>query len=115
MNTENRKQPRFCPKNLIASISINPPPPSEKITAEGTVVDMSHTGIKIKLTTPLNIDAQESTVLISLTLPESGVPVTIRGVIKHLTNESEYGLQYLEQHLEHEADDLMFECIKAAN
>ncbi len=114
MNTENRKYPRFCPKKLIASISIDPPHPAKKISIKGDVVDMSHTGIKIKLTTPLNIDIHESIMLINLTLPESGVPVAIRGKIKHLTNESEYGLQYLEPHLDHGADDLMFECIKAA-
>ncbi len=115
MNKENRRYPRFCPNGLIASISIEPPAPGKKFTAEGTVIDMSYTGVKIKLTSPLNLDIPKSAILINFTLPESGVPVTIRGMIKHLTNDSECGLQYSENNLGHEVDDLMLECIKLAN
>jgi len=113
--TDNRKHPRFCPNGLAASISIEPPPPDEKLTFDGTVVNISYTGIKIKLSAPLNIDIPDSLLHISLTLPESGVPVTIRGTIKHLNNNSECGLQYTGKDLEHTVDDLMFECIKISD
>jgi len=113
--TDNRKHPRFCPNGLAASISIEPPPPDEKLTFDGTVVNISYTGIKIKLSTPLNTDIPDSFLLISLKLPESGVPVTIRGMIKHLNN-TECGLQYSsEKDLEHTVDSLMFECIKISD
>ena len=115
MNKENRRYPRFCPNGLIASIIIEPPAPGINFTAEGTVIDMSYTGVKIKLTTPIDRDFTKSTILINFTLPESGVPVTIRGMIKHLTNDSEYGLQYSETNRDHEVDNLMLECIKLAN
>ncbi len=115
MNKENRKHPRFYPSGLMASISIEPPAPEKKLVFKGTVIDMSPAGIKIKLTTPLNINAEENTIMINLTLPESGVPVTIRGVIKHLTNDSEYGFQYSDNNTNHEVDNLILECIKLAN
>ena len=112
MNKENRRHPRFCPDNLTANISIEPPPPDKKFIIEGAVIDMSYTGIKIKLNMPIHSDISKSVILINLTLPESGIPLTIRGIIKHLNNRSECGLQYSDKHLEHKVDDLMFECIK---
>ncbi|MFK5950634.1 MAG: PilZ domain-containing protein [Methylococcales bacterium] len=115
MLSDNRKHPRFYPNGLAASINIVPPPPDDKITIDGTVINISYTGIKIKLNTPLNTNVAESTLLINLTLPESGVPITIRGVIKHLTDASECGLQYIGNEFEDEVDDLMFECIKISD
>lgn len=116
MDKENRNHPRFHPKGLTAKISIEPPPPKEKITLEGTILNISYTGIKIKLDSPFNEDIEKSIILINLTLPESGVPITIRGTIKHLNNNAEeFGLQYSESHTENEVDNLMFECIKIAD
>jgi len=115
MTEDNRKHPRFCPNELAASISIEPPPPDEKLTFDGTVVNISYTGIKIKLNTPLDIDIPNCLLHINLTLPESGVPVTIRGTIKHLNNNAECGLQYTEKNPEHAVDNLMFECIKISD
>jgi len=115
MDTDNRKHPRFCPKGLTANISIESLPPKDKIILEGTIIDMSYTGIKIKLNTPFKESLQKSIILINLTLPESGVPITIRGTIKHLNNDSECGLQYAKTHTENDVDDLMFECIKVAD
>jgi len=115
MDSDNRKHPRFSPNGLVANITIDPPPPDEEITVEGTIVDMSYTGIKIKLNTPINGDVPVSEIQINLTMPESGVPVTIHGMIKHLNDKSECGMEYSENHPEHTVDDLMFECIKIAN
>ena len=115
MDTDKRRHPRFSPNGLVASITIEPPPPDDEIILEGTVVDMSYTGIKIKLKTPIREDMPVSEILIKLIMPESGVPVSIHGFIKHLNAESECGLQYSENHPEHEVDDLMFECIKMAS
>ena len=115
MDTESRKHPRFSPNGLVAIITIDPPPPADEIILEGAVVDMSYTGIKIKLDKPISHDILESEIRIELTMPESGIPVTIHGIIKHLNAGEEYGLQYSEKHPEHEVDDLMFECIKVAD
>lgn len=114
MDTDKRKHPRFSPNGLEANINIDLPPPGGEINLEGTVIDMSYTGVKIKLNHPFNTNISESQILINLTLPESGVPVSIRGVIKHISPEAEYGLQYSEMHSEQNVDDLMFECIKLA-
>jgi len=112
MEKDQRIHPRFCPNDLLAKITIAPEPPQKKINFEGTVVDMSYTGIKIKLNTPINTDITEAEIIIKLTMPESGIPVSITGNIKHLNNESEYGLQYSEKCSEQDIDNLMFECIK---
>ena len=114
MGTDNRRHPRFSPNGLVANITIEPPPPADEIILEGIVVDMSYTGIKIKLNTPISNDIPVSEILIKLTLPASGVQVSIHGIIKHLNAGLECGLQYSEKYPEHEVDDLMFECIKVA-
>ena len=115
MDKDKRKHPRFSPNGLAANITIAPPPPKKELILEGTIIDMSYTGIKIKLNTAITTDLSESEIKINLTMPESGVPVSIHGIIKHLNNESECGLHYSEQHAEDEVDDLMFECIKIAD
>ena len=114
MYADNRRHPRFSPNGLVANITIESAPPVDQIILEGVVVDMSYTGIKIKLNKPLRDKIPVSEILISLTLPESGVQVSIHGIIKHLNAGSVYGLQYSKKHPEHEVDDLMFECIKVA-
>ena len=115
MDTDSRRHRRFSPNGLVANITIEPPSPADEIILEGIVVDMSYTGIKIKLNTAISDDFPVSEILIKLTLPESGVQVSIRGIIRHLNAGSEYGLQYSKKYPEHEIDDLMFECIKVAN
>jgi len=116
MDQENRNHPRFSPKGLSANISIEPSPPSDKVIMDGTIINISYSGIKIKLNSPCNEDIQKGVVTINLTLPESGVPITIRGTIKHLNNSAEeFGLQYAESHTENKVDNLMFECIKVAD
>ncbi len=115
MESENRRHPRFCPNDLEANITIVPPAPAEEICFEGTIVDMSYTGIKIKLRNPMNTAISEGEIKIEFTVPESGLPVSIHGMIKHLKENSELGLQYSEHHPENIVDDLMFECIKISD
>lgn len=112
MDLEKRICPRFLPDDLIANITVKPPLPDEEIIVEGKIIDMSYTGIKIKLNTPFpaNIDCGE--IRIEMTLPQSSISVSIHGVIKHRSNECEYGLQFADKHGEHDVDNLMFECIK---
>jgi len=110
---ENRFRKRFHPEGLAAHIIINPQLGVE-ISIEGQVVDMSYGGIKIKLKEPFAHAVEEAELSIKMILPESGVPVSIRGRIKHIVNREEYGLKYSERHTEFELDDLMFECVKLA-
>ncbi len=115
METEKRIHPRFSPNGLNATISIVPAAPNKELILEGTIIDMSYSGIKIKLNTPINSDLSESEIKISFIIPESGIPVSIHGVIKHFNEHSECGLQYSAQHTENKIDDVMFECIKLAD
>lgn len=112
MEKENRDKKRFNPEGLEAHIVIDQPSPDGEMIADGQVVDMSYSGIKIKLNEPLAHDVEEAELRISLVLPESGVPVSIHGMIKHVVARHECGLQYAEQHTEEDMDGLMFECVK---
>ncbi len=114
MEAEKRTRIRFNPEGLVAHIIIEPPPPDAEIVFDGLVVDMSYSGIKIKLNQPLSQDIEEGELRITLILPESGVPVSIHGMIKHIQEKQQCGLQYTDQHNEKELDSLMFECVKYA-
>lgn len=114
MDIENRDRKRFNPEGVAAHIIIDPPPPEDEMVIDGQVVDMSYSGIKIRLNEPLEHDVEEAELRISLVLPESGVPVSIHGMIKHVVDQQECGLQYADKHTEDELDHLMFECVKLA-
>jgi len=114
VDADQRTSKRIYPEGLNAHIIIDPPPPDEEIIIEGVVVDMSYKGIKIRLNHPLNHKIDEAELRISIRLPESGVPLSIHGLIRHVNDACECGLQYADQHHEQEMDDLMFECVKLA-
>lgn len=115
MNEENRNHPRFRPNGLAANITIMQPAPNETMVLDGKVIDMSYTGIKIQLNQPLVNKLPISEIQINLTMPESGIPVCIHGIIKHINDNTECGLQYTDNHTEQEVDDLMFECVKLSD
>lgn len=114
MEVEKRSHQRFNPEGLSAHIIIDPPPPDEEIVIDGHVIDMSYSGIKIRLTQPLCHEVEEAELRIFIVLPESGVPISIHGMIKHIQNGHECGLQYAEKHTEEDLDSLMFECVRYA-
>lgn len=114
MEADKRSHKRFNPEGIVAHIIIDPPPPDDEIVIDGVVVDMSYSGIKIKLNQPLVHEIKEAELRISITLPESGVSVSIHGMIRHIQEMHQCGLQYAQQHTEDELDSLMFECVKYA-
>lgn len=113
MEEEKRSRKRFNPQGLNAHIIIDPPPPDSEIVIDGEVVDMSYSGIKIKLNKPLAHIIEQGELRISIVLPQSGVSLSIHGMIRHL-RDGECGLQYADKHTEDEMDDLMFECVRYA-
>ena len=115
MENNQRERPRFNPQGLDAVISISPPQPAEVINLVGNVVDMSYSGIKIKLHEAMPVDIPKSKIEINIKMPESNVPITIKGIIKHLNDDSECGVKYSNEHSEDKVDDLMFECIKCSD
>lgn len=79
---------------------------------KGQVVDMSYNGIKIHLDAPILESLDGRHINIKLVLPESGIPLTIKGIIKHQVSGSEYGLSY-DDAVSHEfLDEFIFECTK---
>ncbi len=112
MQMDKREHPRYIPLDLNAAITISPPPPKERIYLEGTVIDMSQNGIKIKLHSTMPNNIPTSKILINIIMPQSGLPVKIRGSIRHITDESECGINYNDDHNEDDLQDLLFECIK---
>ena len=114
MEIDKRVHKRFSPEGLIAHIIIDPPESDATIIMDGEVVDMSYSGIKIKLNQPFQHDVKEGELRISIRLPESGVTVSIHGMIRHIQEHQQCGLQYAQHHTEDELDSLMFECIKYA-
>ncbi len=75
---------------------------------------MSYSGIKIKLPAAMSENIPQSKSRIDIKIQGSGIPITIRGVIKHWKDDSVFGLHYSHEHPENEVGDLMFECIKCA-
>jgi len=112
MQRDNREFPRYTSSDLNAVITISPPLPEDKIHLEGTVLDMSQKGIKIKLHSAMPDDIPTSKILINIIMPQSGLLVKIHGFIRHMNDESECGINYHNDHSEDELKNLLFECIK---
>jgi hypothetical protein len=112
MSKDNRRHVRFNPKGLKATITIYQPLVDEDIHLQGSIIDLSYSGIRIKLLSAIPADLPESKIKIAVTMPKSGISITIKGSIRHFNEEAEYGVHYSEDHNEHTVDDFMFECIK---
>lgn len=115
MLIDKRKHARIKPQNLTATITIFTPDSKGEIHLEGDVLDMSASGIKIKLFSAMPDDIPESKISINVTMPKSGLPVVIKGIIKRLDNQSECGIQYFKDHPKEIVDNLLFECIKTTH
>ncbi|CCE24743.1 PilZ domain-containing protein [Methylotuvimicrobium alcaliphilum] len=110
MHNEQRKHPRISVKELKAHVSIDRIRQAP-IEIDGDVIDISYTGIKIRLNSPLP-EKSEGIVKIVIVLPESKIPITIHGEIKHYCPHFEYGLHHGNYSTEEALDELMFECVK---
>ena len=115
MSQDNRRHVRFNPKELKATLTIFQPLINKDIHLQGNVIDMSYSGIKIKLLSPLPPDLPESKIKITVIMSKSGISFTIKGSIKHFNKQAEYGLHYSEEDNENAVDDFMFECIKTTD
>jgi PilZ domain len=111
MEAERRQSPRFNPEGLKATITLDSP--EDTFNLEGEVVDISHTGVKIRLKEPMPISVDHK-IRIDFLLPESGIPFSISGILKHHNNSGELGLHYMDCPVVEALDSFMFECIKLA-
>lgn len=109
MKDEKRSHRRVKPKKIKASI-FSAHKSSQEMALSGEIIDISRTGIRIKLSKPLKKSFNEK-LKITMVLPDSGSPFTIHGLLKHQHSESEYGIHYTD-HVDGSIDDLLFECVK---
>jgi c-di-GMP-binding flagellar brake protein YcgR len=110
MESERRQSPRFNPHGLKANIIMLESLQNQD-NLEGEVVDISHTGVKIKLKDPMPVSIDRK-IRIELFLPESGIPFSISGILKHHNMSGELGLHYMDCPVVEALDSFMFECIK---
>jgi hypothetical protein len=112
MNTDKRQHPRLSLKGVHANITISNALSEDSIHLEGDMVDMSYSGIRIKLLSEMPQNLPASNVKIVLTLPNSDISCTIKGAIRHISNNAEVGMHYRDYHKEDDVDAFMFECVK---
>jgi hypothetical protein len=109
MKSEKRSHPRLKPTNIKADV-FSTHPSAQEISLNAEIIDISQTGIRIKLKKPLDTSLHEK-LEITMLSPESGTPFTVHGTLKHLHSETEIGLHYTD-HVNGSVDDMLFECIK---
>lgn len=113
MASEKRAHPRFLPKGLHTNIVIDTATHEDCVSiGGGEIVDMSYSGVKFKLPKPLHIDFFNRVIRLMIIMPQSCIPISVHGNIKHFENNFEYGLEFTKTQNESIIDDLMFECIK---
>jgi len=109
MKPERRRHLRSKPQNIKANIlALNSSEP--EISLSGEILDISRTGIRIKLSKPLGKSVNDN-LKITMVLPDSGIPFTVHGTLKHLHSDTEYGV-HVTHHVDGSVDDLLFECVK---
>lgn len=108
MKSEKRNYRRIKPKGMQAGLIINGK--SHEITLDAEIMDISYSGIRVKLKEPIATD-MIGNIRINMLLPESNTPFSVHGILKHQTSDAECGLHYVD-HVDGSIDDLMFECVE---
>jgi len=111
MKTEKRNHLRIKPQGLQADVLFKSA--DQEIALEADILDISYSGIRVKLKEAVASEINGH-IRITMTLPESGTPFSVHGILKHQPTDSECGLHYVD-HVEGSIDDLMFECIELDN
>lgn len=108
---ERRQSPRVSPVGLKAIIKLETGDTPVILQAE--VVDISYDGIKIKLQ-PRDASNLEGKIGIEVFLPDSIMPLSFSGVLKHFNQSGELGLRYVDCPVVESLDNFMFQCNKLA-
>lgn len=109
MSIERRTHNRIKTKGLSAGVFLDKEVDGE-YPLSADILDISRSGIRIKLRKPLTPNIGDK-IKITMTLPESGEPFIVHGLLKHLPSHDECGLEYT-NHCEKSVDNLLFECVK---
>jgi hypothetical protein len=110
---EKRKQARLVTQGLSALITISQVHPEQELVLKGVVVDMHHTGIKIKLTDAIPPIHASSKVNILVSTLDQKLSMTIKGHIRHQSRDLEFGLQFADEISTELLDPLLFECVRS--
>ena len=108
MKSDQRIHRRIKPRGMQAGIVFNSA--NQEISLEADIVDISYSGIRVKLREPITHDIGGN-IRINMILPESNTPFSVHGILKHQNTDTEYGLHYAD-HVHGSIDDLMFECVE---
>ncbi len=108
MENERREETRTEAKGLKAKIMITEPNRSV-LVADVNLLDVSHSGIKLRTQKPLIVEVGAH-VQLEVILPESGLPVIVNSVIVHERLDSEFGLHYIDVRPEDPLEKLISEC-----
>lgn len=108
MKPENRIHKRIKPKGLQAGLIFNSE--QQEIALDADIIDISYTGIRVKLKQPIATD-MAGNIRINMLLPESNTPFCVHGILKHQASNDECGLHYVD-HVHGSIDDLLFECVE---
>ncbi len=112
---EKRAHPRIKPAGLNAQMVIMSPKSDIPFQITGKVMDISYSGIRIKLNRAFESTFEHCSITISLTLPLSGIPIKISGMIRHFNQNNECGLKFTGPKANQLIDPLIFECIKRSD
>ena len=112
---EKRQYPRYKTTKLKALVSLFISPHSAPVQIEGDVLDVSMTGVKIKLHSELPANLGEAKVKISLSSLHSKVPMQINGMIRYKSLTTQFGLQFAADNAPQDISDFLFECARTHN
>jgi c-di-GMP-binding flagellar brake protein YcgR len=110
-DVERRQHPRYSANGLKAAVKLGE---RQEIVLYGEVVDISLDGIKIRLDKPTEDDL-EGDIEIDLFLPNTEIPITVNGILKHINGTGQLGLHYLSYPVAETLNHFMFDCMKLSN
>lgn len=108
MNFDRRNELRTDAKGLEAKISVYQPNGSI-LVADVKLLDVSRSGIKLRVTKPLIVEVDDKAQL-EVLLPGVNVPVIVNAVVVHTKLDSEYGMHYIDVRPEDPLDLLISVC-----
>jgi hypothetical protein len=109
---EKRQHSRILVQDLHAEICVTEPGACQQSILQGSVIDMSNSGIKIKLLSPMPHTSSMSKISIVLTNSNLSNPMTIKGMVRHISVNNECGVAFSNQTENADIDEFLFECVR---
>lgn len=109
--SEKRAYPRFRPEDLTAQLIVGNDP-KNRHRLSGKVLDIGFNGVKIQLTSPFPDIEHKERITIEVKLPITGIPITINGCIRYVSESTQFGLFCGNDTPREVMDKLLFECFR---